>query len=210
MSDLVRDDYWIIPQVLSQDVCELLSDYALFKAELKQQRKSKSDPLQGVHREYGDGMMETLLVKLKSVVEEATGLELWPSLAFYYTYRQGQSLKKHKDRSSCEIVAGICLGADQDFQKQHETWPLFLNVANQSKALALQTGDMVIFRGHQTEHWRELFMGEWFVSAIFAYVDKKGPFAFQKYDQRRSLGLPHIGMFRWAFGSLIHSLIKKR
>ena len=194
----------ILKHVLSNDVCELLADYAHFKASLKP--NIKNDGLPNVHREYGDFMMETLLSKLTPLVEEATGLELWPTLSFYYTYKKGNQLKKHNDRSSCQIVAGLCIGADAEFKKSNGTWPLMLNVKGQPTAIELDFGDMVIFSGHETEHWRDAYTGTWFVSAIFGYVDKQVPFAFQKYDQRSSLGKPHVGMFHWSYGLLKNRL----
>lgn len=205
-TDFIDNDYVIIRQAISPDVCELLAEYARFKAKLKPNVKKNDDPLQGIHREYNDALMETLLNKLTPLVEQATERSLWPTLSFYYTYANGNYLKKHVDRSSCEFVAGLCIGADDAFQTTHKTWPLMLNVRQKTVSIELNAGDLVIFRGHQTEHWRDVFQGEWFVSAIFAYVEKTGPYAFQKYDQRRTLGKPHVGMFRWLAGCLINNL----
>lgn len=190
----------IIKNVLSKDVCELLANYANFKASLKS--NTKKDALANVHREYSDCLMETLLAKLTPVVEKATGLELWPTLSFYYTYKNGNDLKKHKDRSSCQIVAGLCIGADTEFNSTHGTWPLLLNLDGKTESIALDFGDIVIFNGSETEHWRNQFTGTWFVSAIFGFVDKHGPFAFQKFDQRKALGKPHVGMFNWTYGCI--------
>lgn len=194
-------NYIIIKNALSKDVCELLADYAKFKAKLKPNIK-KNDPLAGAHREYGDALMETLLEKLTPRIEEATGLSLWPTLSFYYTYTTGNELAPHTDRSSCQIVAGLCIGADSEFQNSHGSWPLVIDNNGTPEAVALDYGDIVIFRGYETKHWREAFTGTWFVSAIFGYVEKNGPFNFQKFDQRKMLGKPHVGMLRWLFGCI--------
>ena len=199
-----KKHYVVIKQALSADACELLATYAHFKANVKaiSNRSRSSDPLKDIHREYGDRMIEALVETVTPLVERATGRELWPTLSFYYTYKNGNQLKKHKDRSSCQLVAGLYIGADDDYKTSHASWPLYLNVEGQPEAVALDVGDLVIFNGHETEHWREPFTGTWFVSAIFGFVDKQGPFAFQKYDQRVSLGKPHIGMFRWLYGCI--------
>ena len=194
----------ILKSVLSKDTCELLTSYAHFKSAIKPNKKK--DRLKNVHREYSDLMMETLLTKLTPVIEEATGLELWPTLSFYYVYTHGTQLDKHKDRSSCQIVAGLYVGADDEFKQNNGDWPLILNSNGQPDPVHLEVGDMVIFNGHETEHWRETFTGTWFVSAIFGYVDKQGPFAFQKFDQRRSLGRQHVGMFNWSYGCIKNQL----
>ena len=112
----LNHDYIIVKNVISQDVCRLLSDYANLKAQLKP-NINRTDPLAGAHREYGDPMMETLLNQFLPQVERATGLELWPTLSFYYTYKNGSKLARHKDRSSCEVVAGLCIDADENFKK---------------------------------------------------------------------------------------------
>lgn len=192
----------IVKNALSPEICALLADYARLKLSVRPNIRKNQDPLANIHREYGDPMMEVLLEKLKPQVEAALGLELWPTLSFYYTYTRGNELRPHKDRSSCQFVAGLYIGADDEYLKNHGSWPLVMNHEGKAEPVDLNIGDLVIFKGHETEHWREAFGGQWFVSAIFAYVDKKGPYAFQKYDQRKQTGKPHVGMFHWYFGCL--------
>lgn len=198
---LTNKSYVVLKHIFSQEECRLLSDYARFKAALKFNTQYH-DPLAGVHREYGDVMMESLLERLTPTIEKAIGLQLWPTLSFYYLYKKGDVLAKHQDRSSCEFVAGVCLGGD-------EPWPLMIDDNGIPTAIALDVGDLVIFKGYTTEHWREAFTGTWFVSAIFAYVDKNGPLSFQKYDQRKRLGKPHVGMLRWCYGCIKNSVIQR-
>lgn len=208
MSDyfMLSNTHLIIRNALSAEMCDLLSDYARLKEKNHPKRRKGTDPLSNIHREYGDPIMEVLLEKFKPIIEQATHLELWPTLSFYYTYKKGNQLNPHKDRNSCQIVAGLCIGADEHFKQTSGTWPLMFNLAGKVEEVAVQYGDLVIFKGHETQHWREPFKGEWFISAIFGYVDKNGPFAFQKYDQRKSLGKPHVGMLRWSLGCLVQNL----
>ncbi|HSX19573.1 MAG TPA: hypothetical protein VLG38_00425 [Gammaproteobacteria bacterium] len=186
-----------IPGVLDPATCELLTKYVRMKAQNFSNIRKGNDPLSGVHREYGDPMMETLLDQFTPMIEAATGLSLWPTLSFYYHYTHGNILAPHKDRSSCEVVAGLCIGADPEYRKNMGSWPLLIK---DTAPLTLDYGDLVIFRGHTMQHWREKFTGAWFISAIFGYVDQNGPFSFQKYDQRSALGKKHVGMLRWYFG----------
>lgn len=206
---LVDSKYKIVKNALSVEICNLLADYARLKCAIRPNIHKHQDPLANIHREYGDTLMEVLLEKLKPQVEAALGLELWPTLSFYYTYAKGNELKPHKDRSSCEYVAGLYIGADEQYLKSQGSWPLVMNCEGKAEAVDLNIGDLVIFKGHETEHWREVFTGDWFVSAIFAYVDKKGSYAFQKFDQRKALGKPHVGMFRWYLGCLKQKIRKR-
>ncbi|MGV3740632.1 MAG: alpha-ketoglutarate-dependent dioxygenase AlkB [Gammaproteobacteria bacterium] len=202
--------YYILQQVVSTEICELLADYALFKEKLKPNVTKNIDPLDNVHREYGDPLLELLLEKLTPKIEQTLGCALWPTLSFYYVYHQGTSLQPHSDRSSCQWVASLCIGADSEFKNREKSWPLILKNDNQPSEIHLQCGDILLFKGHETEHWRNKFTGQWFVSAIFAFVEQEGPYAFQKYDQRAALGKPHIGMFRWSFGCLKQKLLNIR
>ena len=197
-------NYIIIKNALSAEICELLSKYAHFKASINP--IVRKDLLANAHREYGDPMMETLLQQFTPLIEEATQLKLWPTLSFYYTYKNGNQLQKHTDRSSCQIVAGLCIGADDEFKNRHGKWPLVLDINGKPEEADLEFGDMIIFRGYETEHWREAFTGTWFVSAIFGFVEQNGPFAFQKFDQRKALGKPHIGMLRWLYGCMKNNI----
>lgn len=197
-----KDNYIVIKSAVSPEICQLLADYAGLKASIKPKVHRGKDPLANIHREYGDPLMETLLMRLQPQIEQATGLELWPTLSFYYYYTTGNLLSKHKDRDSCELVAGLCIGADENYKQNHGSWPLCFNIDGDKKAIKLNYGDIVVFKGSELEHWRDEFTGKWFVSAIFGYVDKNGSEAYQKYDQRKALGKPHVGMFAWTFGKL--------
>ena len=199
-------DYYVVKGVLSADVCAHLVDYVKFKAKCKPNIRKSNDPLSGIHRQYGDLAMEMLLEKLTPLVEQATQRSLWPTLSFCYLYQHGNQLQRHRDRNSCEWVAGLCLGVDDAFKAREGSWSLNLALANRVEAIRLDVGDLLIFRGHSTEHWRDAFSGEWFVSSIFGYVEQQGPFAFQKFDQRNALGLPHVGMFRWTYGCFMNRL----
>ncbi len=207
--NIAKQSYYILKQAVSAHDCALLADYALFKEKLKPNIKQSIDPLDHVHREYGDPLMELWLEKLVPTIEHTLGRAVWPSLSFYYVYHHGNKLQMHKDRSSCQWVASLCIGADPAFKQDQQTWPLILKTGEDTtEHAALQYGDILLFKGHETTHWREPFTGQWFVSAIFAFVEKEGPYAFQKYDQRKALGKPHVGMFRWTWACLKHKILQ--
>lgn len=202
----MKQNYHILKQAVSAHDCTLLTDYALFKEKIKPNTKKSIDPLDNVHREYGDPLLELWLEKLVPKIEHSLGCAVWPSLSFYYVYHPGNRLQAHKDRSSCQWVASLCIGADPAFKQEQKTWPLMLKMEEDNTEITLDYGDILLFKGHETEHWREPFTGQWFVSAIFAFVEQEGPYAFQKYDQRKALGKPHVGMFHWAWGCFKHKI----
>ena len=68
---------------------------------------------------YADPVMETLLMKVLPVMRQHTDLDLIPTYSYARLYKQGDILKRHKDRPSCEISTTVHLGG--------ASWPIFLN-----------------------------------------------------------------------------------
>ena len=114
--------------------------------------------------------------------------------------KNGDELKRHKDRPSCEISTTINLGGDP--------WPIFIDgtgansVINERQNLVkpgapagtkvlLEVGDMLVYSGCELEHWREPFDGNICGQVFLHYNHVNGPFAEKnKFDGRPMLGLP--------------------
>jgi hypothetical protein len=176
--------YVVVKNAITKELAEFITQYALFD-EMQDFTPDTAQVL-GAHSKYADPVMESLLLKLHPLMEETTGLSLYPTYAFHRVYRNGSVLHPHKDRFSCEISTTIsfCYSYDDKNYK----WPIFID----GKEIVLEPGDMAIYRGIDLEHWREPFMPEedsWHVQAFLHYVDVNGPYAEWKWDKRSSLGL---------------------
>jgi len=68
---------------------------------------------------YADIVMETLLQKVKPIMEKESGVKLTETYSYARIYKKGDELKRHKDRYSCEISTTMNLGGDD--------WPIFLD-----------------------------------------------------------------------------------
>ena len=152
---------------------------------------------------YADIAMETLLEKVRPIMEEKSGVKLVPTYSYARIYKKGDVLHRHKDRSSCEISTTVNLGG--------EPWPIYLdpdiNVgyldennnyvagSNEGLRVDLEPGDMLMYKGCILEHWRDAFKGENCVQVFLHYNDASGPNSTDNiYDKRPFLGLP--GDFR--------------
>ena len=151
---------------------------------------------------YGDIVMETLLQKVKPVMEKHTGLKLSETYSYARIYKKGDILKRHKDRPSCEISTTVNLGGDP--------WPIFIdgtgsnNVIDEYKNIhkpdapkgtkvLLDVGDMLVYSGCELEHWREPFEGDVCGQVFLHYNHVNGPFADKnRFDKRPMLGIPPI------------------
>lgn len=175
--------YCVVRNAVSPELRDFVTQYALFDE--MQDFLPDEAQVPGAHNKYGDPAMEAMLLNLHSLMEENTGLKLFPTYSFYRVYRNGNELKKHKDRPSCEISCTVCFNYSYDDSKY--SWPIFVN----GYAADLKPGDLVIYRGCDLEHWREPFNIQedaWHVQGFFHYVDANGPYTSYKYDGRNTVG----------------------
>ena len=134
---------------------------------------------------YADIAMETLLLGLLPKMEENTGLKLIPTYSYARIYKKGDILHRHKDRKSCEISATVHLGGDK--------WPIFLEPSGKTNQkgvkVNLNSGDMLIYKGCELEHWREPFQNELCVQ-VFLHYNRRNDKNNNKFDDREHIGLP--------------------
>jgi hypothetical protein len=131
---------------------------------------------------HGDLMMDGLLSDLVPLVEQASGLQVFPTYSYFRVYKSGDVLKKHTDRPSCEISATLCLGF-----RAPKAWPIWIEGPDGAVSVELQPGDGLLYRGVECPHWRDAFEGEHQAQVFLHYVDQTGPYAEWKFDKRSGL-----------------------
>lgn len=186
LGDNLSSKYFLIKDVLPKEVLDITYRYAIFD-EIRN-LGSKDFQVPTAYSKYGDPLTESILVNMQSIIENATGLRLYPTYSYYRIYRNGDLLKPHKDRPSCEISASICLGTNYDFDLS--PWPLFID----GDPIIINPGDMAIYFGLESNHWRnklEAPPGSVHVQSFLHYVNADGPHADLKYDGRKTLGQHH-------------------
>ena len=214
MNTFKKDKYQVIRNAVSKEVCDIVYRYLQISAEadywlLQHGKTHEHNPLLGDFKDpqvpnsyakYADRLMETLLIKTIPVMQKKTGLKLVPTYAYCRLYKNGNILRRHKDRPSCEISTTLCLGGDP--------WAIFIdptgadNVIDEYKNIhkpnapkgvkvLLKSGDMIIYSGCELEHWREPFQGKLCGQVFLHYNHADGPFAKTNLlDKRPLLGIP--------------------
>ena len=138
---------------------------------------------------YSDIAMETLLQKVKPVMEKHTGIKLSETYSYARIYKEGDVLARHKDRYSCEISTTLNLGGDP--------WSIYLDPTGKTGQAGIKVdlnpGDMLIYSGCDLEHWREEFKGKDCGQVFLHYNDQKSKDANQNVNDRR----PHLGLPAW-------------
>lgn len=194
--------YVHLKQFLPQHICQELTD-ELNKL-IKEQKTTQDDQCPLSHAVHGALAFDRLLETCLPYFEQASGLKLYPTYSYARLYnQQGEELKNHRDRPSCEISASITLGfeggvwsiymADQATEKDGILKIGYNNnkdyIKNISK-IDMKVGDAVLYRGCDKFHYREpYFEGKWQAQVFLHYVDANGPYAEWKYDKRESLGI---------------------
>jgi hypothetical protein len=197
------ENYTVIKKAISKDLAIFLANYFSMKKQVLDtclQNKAISPfehcfgyyegekgQVPGSYANYGDIAGDTLLLKLQPIMEETTGLKLYPNYSYERTYTNGHELKRHIDRFSCEISTTIFLGGDE--------WPIFLEPSGEKNKrgieINLKPGDMLIYKGNILEHWREPFQGDECVQIFLHYTDQNKEGAKDRiFDDRMHLGLP--------------------
>jgi hypothetical protein len=180
MTNTIKDfKYKLIKNFLTKEETNLLKDYCRIKHRINLSNFDFRQNDNGDTFFYGDPVMESLMVNKLNLMQRESGLELFPTYAFWRMYTLHADLKKHKDRPSCEISVTVMMGSDGT------SWPIYM----EGSALDLQPGDAVIYLGCELDHWREEFQGDWHAQAFLHYVDKNGPKIEWAKDKRLLYGM---------------------
>ena len=210
-----KNKYVVIKQAISKDLATFVANYFSMKKQVydtcRQTRfispfeillgdyEGADGQIPHTYSNYSDIAMETLMLKCQPIMEKTTGLKLTPAYTFARIYKNGDVLKRHKDRFSCEISTTMNLGGDP--------WPIYLSpnenvgipdgekITVESKAkgikVDLKPGDMLVYKGCELEHWRNKFKGKECIQAFLHYKNQKTPGAKENmFDKRPHLGLP--------------------
>ena len=122
---------------------------------------------------------------MQPLVEQASGLALYPTYSYFRLYKHGDVLKRHRDRPACEISVTLNLG-----QEPAEPWPIYIERDAAPFAAQLCPGDALIYRGCDCFHWRDAYRGVRLAQVFLHYVDRNGLNAGEKFDRRKTLMRP--------------------
>ena len=130
-----KNKYVVIKQAISKDLATFVANYFSMKKQVydtcRQTRfispfeillgdyEGADGQIPHTYSNYSDIAMETLMLKCQPIMEKTTGLKLTPAYTYARIYKNGDVLKRHKDRYSCDISTTMNLGGDP--------WPIYLS-----------------------------------------------------------------------------------
>jgi hypothetical protein len=184
-ASFLEKKYVLVKGFLRDPMPLILTNYAFLHAELGTTRSDVQVTDSKIL--YGDPLMDSILELGCPLIEEITGIQLYPGFTLCRIYSEGDALKPHTDRT--EISASLTLGFDVEnirTSKPDYMWPIYLD----GMPFLCEPGDLVIFRGPETRHWRDPFEGKYQVQISMHYAGRHDEPIGLKYDGRPFLGLP--------------------
>lgn len=87
--------------------------------------------------------------RLKDIVPEPIS----PSYSILALYHGGAELRRHIDRVQCAWNVSLMLDAEPESDSE-AAWPLYIEQHQPARAARLGIGDLVVYSGTRTPHWR--------------------------------------------------------
>lgn len=171
----------VIAGALPAATCQLVERYALLHLN-SEDYFTHDEPTQSLGR-YADAMGESMLIQMQPRLESIAGRKLIPTYSFLRFYTAGSCLRRHTDRDACEISATITLGYSGG-----SVWPLGVQANGADHSLALDVGDMLVYRGIDLPHWRDPLQQGYWLQLFLHFVDAAGPYQGCAFDDRNSIG----------------------
>ena len=190
-----KNKYLIVKKAIPEVLAEVAYHYLILKREVYHKYKKYGqdikhfgvmgdDVASNTYCHYADILMETLLIELLPSMQKITKLDLIPTYTYCRLYKNGDILRRHKDRPSCAVSTTLNLGGDP--------WPIFLEpsglTGKKGKKIVLEAGDMLVYDGVQLEHWREKFKGKECAQVFLHYTEPTDKGLL--FDGRPMVGLP--------------------
>lgn len=104
--------------------------------------------------------------KIRIILQQILGEELYNTYYYDRFYFLGQDLKRHTDRGACEISVSI-----QVSKSSNKPWSFCLKTLEGREVYAnLNDGDAIVYMGCEVEHWRTALKSKY--NFVFKYLRK--------------------------------------
>jgi len=158
----MKENHKILKNFVDKDLCKRMSDF--IKQKVKQD-KFYYDP-QCTISPAMENIFFDVGIHLKPRLEKELGCTLDHTYNHCRYYRTGEILRPHKDKDQCEIALSVTL----DYDDMHKPWPIYVYDNNEIIKAELDIGDVLVYKGSETLHWRNPFKGTWQTQAFIFYA----------------------------------------
>lgn len=176
--DLEHNNFILVPRFISKERAQALEKQFFELEEAGGCIKDEQSPLSSSAHNYAPFL--ELLCEKTFEINNLVGEPVLPTYTYARIYKNGEFLKKHKDRPACEISLTVHLGGDAP-------WDLTIEKPNGQEVTISQTpGDAMLYLGCVASHGRDgLFTGNHYSQVFLHYVCSNGPNAWAFFDRRQ-------------------------
>lgn len=182
--ELKQNGFAVVKNVISSELAYFLTHMLCRRSELPE-NKPFDEQVEGTLTVVSRTMeFDTLLEKLWADMEVYAGEPLLPTYSYSRLYTNGNFMKPHIDKPTCEVSITIQLGRSHEY-----SYPIFMRDVE----TCLNVGDGVVYYGHQIPHRRDVCLGPegYYSGQVFLhYVRKNGEFAHLAGDPKCRKNVP--------------------
>lgn len=184
MTEFQTNGFVLIKDFLDSRSVKTLSKY-LLNCSKQNSFGLEESPYTKSLSKYADPLIEVVLEQSLQEVEQFTGMQLYPTYSFVRLYTDGAQMRRHVDRSACEVSLTVNVAT------QGSAYPIWMKAPGKDPiSYTLSPGDAVLYKGCEIEHWRDAVPDNTVVvQFMLHYVDKAGPYREQKFNGRPELGM---------------------
>lgn len=177
-AELLQNNFLFVPNFISQEQAHVLNQEFFILERNNGCIKDSQAPNSPAAYNFKP-FLELLCQKTNEVtnlIEE----QVLPTYTYARIYKNGEVLKRHRDRAACEISLTVHIGGDS-------LWNISIQKPNGEEVdLNLNTGDAMLYFGCTADHWRETpFSGQNYTQVFLHYVQSNGPNAWAYFDKRQ-------------------------
>jgi hypothetical protein len=134
----------------------------------------------------GDAAFDAVLAWIEPEVARLVGFDLTPTYSYTRRYAKGEILKRHKDRTACEVSVTISITIPDG------AGPSVIHLKapdRRQDKVAMLEGDGCVYAGTEVEHWREPFTVDGYIQLFLHFIATKGAnYPTHAFDGRPRLG----------------------
>lgn len=136
-----------------------------------------------------DEIINTFHQRAQVELERVTGKKLIPTYVYARIYKKGSELTRHKDREETEYSLTVNLNSSSK-----KPWSIYFKEDGKEEvACNLNSGDAVVYKGMELEHWRNPLSKRWHAQMFLHYVDANGKYAEKALiEQSKIANQPYV------------------
>jgi hypothetical protein len=106
--------------------------------------------------------------QITELVNQVVPEPIKPSYTYLSTYKSGAILPRHTDREQCVWNLSLLIDTNPEMGFS-DSWPICLEIEKEVKAVRLEMGDGVLYRGTEIPHWRDALPEGHTVTLVFCH-----------------------------------------